>query len=133
MIKLNSRLKKFFFDIERGILRLKRGKDVLFVIRNELMFNCALPIYKILEKERRILFFLFVGLEEISWGQRILGVETPNFFSDNVQSETNVHNLEYVNQLWSISFIVLGIVGGFSWLIFPARKNFSYNLFVKFC
>ena len=39
---------------------------------------------------------LFFGMgEEISWGQRIFGVQTPEFFlANNVQSETNLHNLE---------------------------------------
>jgi hypothetical protein len=32
--------------------------------------------------------------EEISWGQRIFGIESPPFFaSHNVQGETNLHNL----------------------------------------
>jgi hypothetical protein len=35
-----------------------------------------------------------VGIEEISWGQRIFGIETPNSFKDlNYQGETTVHNL----------------------------------------
>jgi len=39
---------------------------------------------------------LFFGMgEEISWGQRIFNVETPEFFlANNVQNETNLHNLE---------------------------------------
>jgi len=40
-----------------------------------------------------ILFFLAFG-EEISWGQRIFGWNTPEGFSDiNAQKETNIHNL----------------------------------------
>ena len=40
-----------------------------------------------------IIFFFGFG-EEISWGQRIFNIETPNFFiEDNLQSETNIHNL----------------------------------------
>ena len=40
-----------------------------------------------------IIFFFGFG-EEISWGQRIFNVETPLFFSENnLQSETNIHNL----------------------------------------
>jgi len=37
---------------------------------------------------------LFVlGMEEISWGQRIFGWETPeDLFENNVQNETNLHN-----------------------------------------
>ena len=51
--------------------------------------------------------FLLVALEEISWGQRIFGVETPDFFvSHNLQDETNFHNLdsEGVNRLFA-SFV----------------------------
>ena len=38
---------------------------------------------------------LFFGMgEELSWGQRILGVQSPEFFlNNNVQNETNLHNL----------------------------------------
>ena len=38
--------------------------------------------------------FLFGAMEEISWGQRILGIETPQWFLKyNKQGEVNVHNL----------------------------------------
>ena len=38
---------------------------------------------------------VFVSGEEISWGQRILGVESGEFFlENNRQNETNLHNLE---------------------------------------
>lgn len=37
---------------------------------------------------------LLLGLEEISWFQRVLGVESPEFMvSRNAQQETNLHNL----------------------------------------
>jgi hypothetical protein len=40
------------------------------------------------------LLFLFGAMEEISWGQRILGVESPEWFiRHNRQRETNIHNL----------------------------------------
>jgi hypothetical protein len=36
----------------------------------------------------------FVGLEEISWGQRIFGISTPNIVREyNAQGELNLHNL----------------------------------------
>ena len=45
-----------------------------------------------------ILFF-FGGGEEISWGQRIFGWETPDAFQEaNVQRETNIHNLVIFNR-----------------------------------
>jgi len=40
------------------------------------------------------LFFFFGAGEEISWGQRILNVESSEFFTqNNAQGETNFHNL----------------------------------------
>jgi len=40
-----------------------------------------------------LLFFFGAG-EEVSWGQRILGVESSEFFQkNNAQGETNLHNL----------------------------------------
>ena len=40
------------------------------------------------------LLFFFGGGEEISWGQRIFGWDTPQAFEQaNVQRETNIHNL----------------------------------------
>ena len=36
----------------------------------------------------------YVVMEEISWGQRLIGFETPQFFHDNsYQDEANIHNL----------------------------------------
>lgn len=38
--------------------------------------------------------FVFGMGEEISWGQRLFGVQTPEFFAKhNAQNETNLHNL----------------------------------------
>jgi hypothetical protein len=40
------------------------------------------------------LFLFFAAGEEISWGQRIFGIETPEYFkANNAQQETNLHNL----------------------------------------
>lgn len=39
------------------------------------------------------LAFLFGAGEEISWGQRLIGIESPEFFQQyNAQGETNLHN-----------------------------------------
>ena len=41
-----------------------------------------------------IFAFFFVAGEEISWGQRIFGIETTEYFMEhNAQGETNLHNL----------------------------------------
>jgi hypothetical protein len=43
------------------------------------------------------LLFLFAAGEEISWGQRIFGLEAPNLIKEhNVQKELTLHNLEFL-------------------------------------
>jgi preprotein translocase subunit YajC len=51
-------------------------------------------------KPRRNIFFLLLGLlfffgagEEISWGQRIFHLQTPEALSSNLQGEFNLHNM----------------------------------------
>ena len=44
-----------------------------------------------------LMFFFFMG-EEISWGQRIIGFETPESIRDrNIQNEFTFHNIDFLN------------------------------------
>ena len=52
-----------------------------------------------------ILFFFLNAMEEISWGQRIFGWDTPQTFAGNVQDETNLHN--YFNQYYLLFYRLL--------------------------
>lgn len=62
---------------------------------------------------------LFGMGEEISWGQRVFGIETPEFLAEvNAQKETNLHNL--VVKGTSINKLIFGkilAVGLFCYLI----------------
>ena len=55
------------------------------------------------------LMFFMAGGEEISWGQRLLGIATPDGLKAvNVQGETNLHNLEAVNgSIRAVSLVIL--------------------------
>lgn len=69
-------------------------------------------------------------LEEISWGQRILGLETPEFFVENsTKEEINIHNLEKFPL--GIAFIVVGFYGAFSRLLVPAKLKRRFPLLVE--
>lgn len=61
-----------------------------------------------------VLFFL-VGGEEISWGQRIFAIGTPETMREiNVQGETNIHNIEGLHQIVrALSLLIL-------WCLFVA-------------
>jgi len=59
---------------------------------------------------------IFLAGEEISWGQRILGLSTPAFFLQyNVQLEITLHNMKAIN------VILLGRIAGYvvlAWSVF---------------
>jgi hypothetical protein len=75
------------------------------------------------------LFLVFLGLEEISYGQRILGFETPPALAVvNTQGEFNLHNLSTLK--WIVQDIVPGLVvkyGLFGWLLRMVGDRLSYD------
>ncbi len=75
-----------FFEIASSILLFCAGLYLLYVSRKLLPAGLRLAV--------RVLAVLFIvgALEEISWGQHLLGFETGDFFANNRQQETNLHN-----------------------------------------
>jgi len=71
--------------------------------------------------------FLFGAIEEISWGQRILGVESPEWFlKHNRQFETNVHNLVIYGV--NLNKVVFGRFLGIMVLIYMLAMPILYRL-----
>ena len=61
------------------------------------------------------LLFLVIALEEISYGQRIFGFQTPLFLAQiNRQSEINLHNIYFINLLPNLFFYISGLILVFS-------------------
>lgn len=59
---------------------------------------------------------LFIAIEEISWGQRILDIETPGFFDrHNTQNEISLHNLPGGRYVAYMLFVLTGLYGTFAW------------------
>lgn len=55
---------------------------------------------------------LFVSFEEISWGQRILNIETPETLRNiNYQDETTIHNIGFFQTYIYIPYILIAIWG----------------------
>ena len=83
-----------------------------------------------------LMLFVAAG-EEISWGQRILGIESPDYFKENnTQQETNFHNLVLggvrVNR-WVFSFGLTAVLSAYL-IILPLlyrRKRWAQR-FVRF-
>lgn len=84
------------------------------------------------------LIFLFGAGEEISWGQRIFLIPSPDYFiQHNSQREINIHNL-IINEV-RINRVIFGTIRGivvaFYFLIIPiifARMNKFRNLINNF-
>ena len=97
-------------------------------------------------KSKKILFtlflilaigFFFIAFEEISWGQRILDFENPDWFPKNIQKEISIHNLKVFQDYRATSYIVVAFMGAFSWIIFPQINriiNFgkNYEIFLEY-
>lgn len=80
-------------------------------LRNRLRLHAAL--YSILA-----LGLFFIGMEEVSWGQRIVGITNPDYFNKhNVQNELTLHNLDSVQPLLRHMYIAIGFYGSFSWML----------------
>lgn len=80
------------------------------------------------------LLLLFICGEEISWGQRLLMLETPEVLVQiNVQNELTVHNIGILNDMQRIAYIaltaVVSIGAAFSAgksKFFPSRRVIAY-------
>ncbi len=58
------------------------------------------------------LLSILLAAEEISWGQRLLAIETPVLLQEiNVQNEITLHNLEYVQRVRHWLLIFFGASG----------------------
>jgi hypothetical protein len=108
------------------------GYDIAFIIKQEgvldtLQFPIYLAIFALcismfrndsgLERLVEILFslgILFVAFEEISWGQFAFGYTVPDFFIlNNIQQETNIHNLGFFQNLTHVAYIAIGLIFSF--------------------
>lgn len=64
------------------------------------------------------LAFLLIALEEVSWGQRLFELETPEILRQtNLQGEIGVHNLSGFRLLLHPAYILIGFVGAFGYLV----------------
>ena len=103
---------------------------ILFIVSSFLLFGAAMFHKRQSANHRKVIavfligigiVFLFFGLEEISWGQRLFGWSTPAVLERiNDQGELNVHNLS--NRLltplyrWGTLAFTLMTTAGWLWL-----------------
>jgi hypothetical protein len=64
---------------------------------------------------------LLVACEEISWGQRLLGLPTPALFAGNVQGELTLHNLPLIQSGLHAAYVAVGCFGALGWALVGER------------
>lgn len=69
--------------------------------------------------------FLFVALEEVSYGQRIFGLATPEAMAEhNLQQEISIHNLAALEPVFfRIGPMLIGLAAAFAWLLLGFRNR----------
>jgi hypothetical protein len=132
----------FFLVKQEGILDTLQFPIYLMI---SIIFFSILKKSSGLEKIMYLLcttFVLFVAGEEISWGQNYIYFNNLDFFAENnLQAETNLHNLGNFQHLTHLIYIVVGIIfslgGIFNKIkiihpitksIIPSWKYMGYNL-----
>ena len=136
-------LNKILFGIYDPLYRDLASEDNLIenltVVFYFISFGVSLHILKYFRKNVAVFWLFFVlsiiflvsGLEEISYGQRILGLDL--MFRNNVQGELTIHNQSLVQPYRHFYYLILSFFGAFAWLVFPKIKLFSKNeLFIKY-
>jgi len=97
----------------------------------------SLKLSLFLQKNDKILAIIFlvlsIGLfvvagEEISWGQRILEIQTPQELAQrNLQEEITIHNIDVFFGLVYRGYMVIGLLGSSLWI---TKKYLKKKLFV---
>lgn len=71
----------------------------------------------------------FVAGEEVSWGQRFLGYETPAAIAErNMQEEFTLHNLDGIQNLTAIGYYVICTWACLAWIVVRKRPGDSGDL-----
>jgi hypothetical protein len=110
---------QFFFYLIAGIV-------AFFTIYIQRKANLQAKVAYILFAFVMIVF----AFEEISWGQRIFNIETPDAIIDiNTQNELNFHNLKPVQQILHLGYMVISLYFCLGNIFF---KNLIKKLFLEF-
>lgn len=94
---------QFFLYILSGTFTIKIVKRLVELKESK---------FKIIAFSLLAILFFFIAFEEISWGQRILNIETPeSIASNNAQGELTVHNLAALQLKMHFAYIAIGVYG----------------------
>ncbi|NMC35462.1 hypothetical protein GYA49_00280 [Candidatus Beckwithbacteria bacterium] len=112
-----------------------------FILAKKTSSNRSIAFHKILSLLCIVvgIGFIFVSLEEISWGQRIFHFQTPAAIAEhNRQAEINLHNSEALWPFVYKAYLAIGLYGMLAWLVDWISKDLyilpkKYQLWKKIC
>ena len=97
-----------------GAISLLAAGVICLVLWRRVAGDPAWPPLRRLSLLVLALLFVFATGEEVSWGQRIFAIETPDALSEsNRQGELNLHNVNAlggVNALFQLFWLIFGVV-----------------------
>lgn len=123
----------FLFDEELYLLIIREDGVIEYLTATFLLFASIKLFFLFLKIYKKYSVFnfglfsyslvLFFGFgEEISWGQRIFGIQSPSFFSENnFQGEINIHNMMVMGvdlNRWIFTYVLV-LIFTFYFLITP--------------
>lgn len=123
----------FLFDEELYLLIIREDGVIEYLTASFLLFASIKLFFLFLKIFKKYSVFnfgllsyslvLFFGFgEEISWGQRIFGIQSPSFFSENnFQGEINIHNMMVMGvdlNRWIFTYVLV-LIFTFYFLITP--------------
>ena len=123
----------FLFDEELYLLIIREDGVIEYLTASFLLFASIKLFFLFLKIYKKYSVFnfgllsyslvLFFGFgEEISWGQRIFGIQSPSFFSENnFQGEINLHNMMVMGvdlNRWIFTYVLV-LIFTFYFLITP--------------
>ncbi len=123
----------FLFDEELYLLIISEDGVIEYLTASFLLFASIKLFFLFLKIYKKYSVFnfgllsyslvLFFGFgEEISWGQRIFGIQSPSFFSkNNFQGEINIHNMMVMGvdlNRWIFTYVLV-LIFTFYFLITP--------------
>jgi len=124
-----SKLSREDGPIEWGSALLLFGSSIIATIsflKSRYVLN--IPKHTQLSLAFLSLVFFVMAMEEVSWFQRVLEIETPKTFAGNSQSEMNLHNFatNYVENIYYFgAFLFLMVLPSIRFL-YPSISNNDY-------
>jgi len=80
-----------------------------------------------------VLGLVFITGEEIAWGQRLVGFQTPESLKEiNNKGETSVHNISSIEPWFNVGKLWVGAYGAFGFLLLRRFRSGKSHVFWRF-